>query len=504
MKANKFNKNQAYIVVDHEIIVDVSMSFLTLTQYSKEALLTRNIRELFRLLRVGPSIDLAGIDADREYFLFTKSMDCRFVNIDVLENAYVFLEKPGSRLDVKYPGIEAMSKNTHFGIAIYSMPDLILLRANQTYLGFLDNNFSNPEKFMGKKIYEIISNWDGSSFEDICKYIQSTQKPYYIDEVPYESDRGITYWNLSLTPVFENGSLKYCIEVSRNITERVLKEKMIEEQAGIIAQQKAELEKLLEMKDEFLMLISHEFRTPLNVINTAIQCLDLIRANEMSGKVKEYMQIIQQNTNRQIRLVNNLLDITRANSNCIKLYKKNTDIVFLTKSIIESVNELAAKKGVMIIFESNLANKIIGIDDQKYERIILNLLSNAIKFAPEGTIAVSLRSLKGMICIEVKDSGIGIQADKIDVIFDKFGQVDSSLSRQAEGTGIGLTLVKKFVEELGGSISVKSKLGKGTTFKILLPDEKIAEEPGNGLLSDPVNDIHIIEKVNIELSDIYF
>lgn len=117
---------------------------------------------------------------------------------------------------------------------------------------------------------------------------------------------------------------------------------------------------------------------------------------------------------------------------------------------------------------------------------------------------LTLRSLKSMVCIEVKDSGIGIQSDKIGVIFDKFGQVDSSLSRQAEGAGIGLSLAKKFVEELGGSISVISKLGRGTTFKILLPDEKAAEEQMDGFNSDSMIDIHIIEKVNIELSDIYF
>jgi signal transduction histidine kinase len=103
----------------------------------------------------------------------------------------------------------------------------------------------------------------------------------------------------------------------------------------------------------------------------------------------------------------------------------------------------------------------------------------------------------------VKDSGIGIPPDKIDVIFEKFGQVDSSLSRQAEGTGIGLSLVKKFVEALGGNISVKSKVGKGTVFTILLPDEKAAEEQDDKPASDLMMDSRLINTARIEFSDIY-
>lgn len=265
-----------------------------------------------------------------------------------------------------------------------------------------------------------------------------------------------------------------------------------------------DLQKAIEMKDEFLSLISHEFRTPINVINTAIQTMNYICADEMSDKVKEYIGIIRQNTYRQLRLVNNLLDITRAGAGSMKINKKNIDIVFLTRAITESVYQYAFQKGVGLTFVSPLEKKIIGTDDEKYERIILNLLSNAIKFTPRGkSIMVSLRSKKGSICVEVKDTGIGIPPNKIDLIFEKFEQVDSSLSRQAEGSGIGLSLVKKFVEALGGSISVKSKVGKGSTFTILLPDETVVEEH-NGKTAEDLMDNHLIQSTNIEFSDIYF
>jgi signal transduction histidine kinase len=269
--------------------------------------------------------------------------------------------------------------------------------------------------------------------------------------------------------------------------------------------QKAEaMEKAMEMKDEFLSLISHEFRTPLNVINTAIQAINYFCSNDLPEKSKKYLDMIKLNTFRQLRLVNNLLDITRADAGRIKINKKNSDIVFMSKAITESVQVYSSQKGIALDFISQLQEKIIGIDDEKYERILLNLLSNAIKFTPEGkSIRVKLIAKKNNVCIEVKDEGIGIPKDKVDIIFERFGQVDSSLSRQAEGTGIGLSLVKKFVEALGGSISVKSTVGRGSTFTILLPDETVVKNDDENEIVD-LMDNRLVHVTNVEFSDIYF
>jgi signal transduction histidine kinase len=263
------------------------------------------------------------------------------------------------------------------------------------------------------------------------------------------------------------------------------------------------LEKALEMKNEFLSLISHEFRTPLNVINSAIQTLNIIYPNEMTDKVREYIGIIRLNTNRQLRLVNNLLDITRANAGSIKVNKKNIDIVFLTKAIVESVYEFSSQKELSVTFTSSFQKKVIALDDEKYERIMLNILSNAIKFTPKGkSINVNIYSIKENVCVDIKDDGIGIPSDKMDFIFEKFGQVDSLLSRQAEGSGIGLSLVKKFVEALGGGISVKSKIDSGSTFTIILPNETVIEEHSEKAMFD-LMDNRLVQTTNIEFSDIY-
>jgi signal transduction histidine kinase len=292
------------------------------------------------------------------------------------------------------------------------------------------------------------------------------------------------------------------IAMNRIRTEQVLikqKELMIKTER----EKREALEKAMEMKDEFLSLISHEFRTPLNVISTAIQAMNCICGDELPEKAQKYLGMIRQNTFRQLRLVNNLLDITRINSGSIRINKRNIDIVFLTKAITESVQAYASQKGINIQFITSLKEKIIGIDDEKYERILLNLLSNAIKFTPENNnISVSLSTVKCNICVEVKDSGIGIPESKIDIIFERFGQVDSSLSRQAEGTGIGLSLVKKFVEALGGSITVKSKIGQGSAFSVLLPDDVTVEVSKEKGMIDLL-DNRLVQSTNVEFSDIY-
>lgn len=305
----------------------------------------------------------------------------------------------------------------------------------------------------------------------------------------------------------DNDIVREAILSIRDITQQILKDKAIEyHQKAIIRSEKEKseaLEKAIEMKDEFLSVISHEFKTPLNVINTAIQALNCLCGNELSDKAKKYISIIRQNMFRQLRLVNNLLDITRADAGRIKIHKRNIDMVFLTNSIVESVQTYSSQKGVTVFFKTSIKSKIIAMDDEKYERILLNLLSNAIKFTPTGKIiVVKLCIVKDNICIEVKDNGIGIPKDKADVIFERFGQVDSSLSRQAEGTGIGLSLVKKLVDVLDGSISVKSKEGEGSTFTILLPDETVSKEDDICSTADLL-DNRLVQVTTVEFSDIY-
>ncbi|MDF2984600.1 MAG: domain S-box protein [Eubacterium sp.] len=316
------------------------------------------------------------------------------------------------------------------------------------------------------------------------------------------------YIDINAKPVFDNnGNVLLMVSCCRDITKQVLQETEIKQhQEAVLKAEREKSEALanaIKMKDEFLSIVSHEFKTPLTVINSAIQAMELICRNELTDKSKSFLNKIRQNSFRQLRLVNNLLDITRINAGKIKINKKNIDIVFISKAITETVYLYASNKGIKLTFDSSLSKKIIGIDEEKFERILLNLLSNAIKFTPEGkSILVTLRTRKGKICIQVKDSGLGIPKGKMELIFERFGQVDSSLSRQAEGTGIGLSLVKLMTEALGGTIELKSRVGKGSTFTILLPAEKVSDsESATDLIE--INDKRLIQATAVEFSDIY-
>lgn len=171
------------------------------------------------------------------------------------------------------------------------------------------------------------------------------------------------------------------------------------------------LEKDLAMKDEFITLITHEFKTPINVIYSAIQLIEHVYISEIPESVNKLIGSIKRNTFRQLRLVNNLLDITKLKSDQFKLNLKYLDIVFLTRLITESIKVYADQKRINLYFKTNVNNKNISIDDEKYERIILNLLSNAIKFTPEGgsiTVELKENSNDKTVDISVTDTGVGI------------------------------------------------------------------------------------------------
>lgn len=313
-------------------------------------------------------------------------------------------------------------------------------------------------------------------------------------------DESIGWVHSRAVPILnENGDITEWFGAANDITKR----KIAEEQ---LLHRQHELSRIVELKDEFLSIISHEFKTPLNVIFSAVQIMEQRCLNELSNKGKDLLFKIKQNAFRQMRLVNNLLDITRVNAGSMKVKLSNKEVVFYTRALVESVEIYAKQKDITIEFSSSIKRKVIAIDEEFYERIVLNLLSNAIKFTQKGMNIQVVLSLKThqqapMICLQVIDQGLGIPDDKTKTIFERFGQVDSRLTRQAEGTGIGLSLVKMLVELMDGTISVDSKLGCGSTFSVLLPDRTVRKK------SESTNDVfsndRLIHSIEVEFSDIY-
>lgn len=255
---------------------------------------------------------------------------------------------------------------------------------------------------------------------------------------------------------------------------------------------------------EFFANISHELRTPLNIILSTLQLLSLFINDgsiKISGKnPSNYFEVMKQNCFRLLKLVNNLIDINKIDSGYLKVDLQNRDIVAVVEDITQSSANYIKSKGIDIIFDTDVEEKIIAFDIEKMERIMLNLLSNAVKFTDKGgLIMVEVHDYHETIEICVKDNGVGIEEDKLREIFERFVQVDRLFTRNHEGSGIGLSLVKSFVEMQDGHISVESKHGEGSEFKVSLPVRQIKDK----VVVDNVELINVHEeKVNIEFSDI--
>ena len=278
----------------------------------------------------------------------------------------------------------------------------------------------------------------------------------------------------------------------------------------LIKENKKLLEETIEydrLKTEFFSNISHELKTPLNIIFSTTQLLPLYTKNDNENfevtKINKHINIMKQNCYRLLRLVNNLIDITKIDSGFTELNLQNKNIVEIIENITLSTVEYAESKSRTIIFDTDVEEKIIAFDPEQMERVILNLISNAIKFTkPNDEIQVKICDGLDNIIISVQDTGIGIPKEKQEMIFERFRQVDHLLHRRHEGSGIGLSLVKSLIEMHDGKISVKSEYKKGTEFIIELPIKTIVEEDDVYIVND-FSEKNNIEKINVEFSDIY-
>lgn len=240
-------------------------------------------------------------------------------------------------------------------------------------------------------------------------------------------------------------------------------------------EEKDKIEKLREMdelKSRFFTNITHEFRTPLTLITGAAQTST---STHLQLSHEKRYEIITHNARRLLRLVNQMLGLARIESGLIDLHFVQADMMNYLAYLLDSTRSMADKKQVKLHFIKKEDEVLMDIDKDKWEDIVLNLLYNAIKFTPPGGNVYLMAQRKdhdSLFEMEIKDTGIGISEDKIPFIFDRFYQATDQAS--AEGSGIGLTLVKEYLKVLGGTIDVKSKIGKGCSFTVSLPIHQTA------------------------------
>lgn len=305
----------------------------------------------------------------------------------------------------------------------------------------------------------------------------------------------------------ESGQVVLITGILRDISDRKKNMELTQkiEQNNLLLREAREYDKL---KTEFFANISHEFRTPLSVIMATLQLFKLTIKKDcldcsQTEKFINFFYTIRQNCYRLTRLINNLIDITRIDSNFYAISLQNNNIVKIIENIVLSISEYVENKGLTIDLTKEADEIITACDPDKIERIILNLISNAIKFNSEGgKIKIEISRVNDNIQISVIDTGIGIPPDKLNMIFERFRQIDKSLTRSNEGSGIGLSLVKSLVEMHDGKICVESKYGNGSKFIITLPWKQVTDKESHEVGYDKKREVQI-EKIHVEFSDIY-
>jgi len=359
---------------------------------------------------------------------------------------------------------------------------------------------SDKEEIIGRNIYEFVhSDYTYNVKNQVSRALININSPGIPFEFKVIDLEGEEIDVEAVNVGFMNENSVHVMAIIRNITER----KRTEELKTVMKENEKQLEEAREydrIKNEFFANISHEFRTPLNVLLGTLQLIE-IHNKKGTYNIDKYISIMKQNCYRLLRLVNNLIDITKIDSGYYDINMGHYDIVKIVEDITVSVAQYIEGKGLSFEFDTDIEEKVIVCDPDQIERIMLNLISNAIKFTkPGGKISIYIKDKGSSITISVKDTGIGIPKEKQKVIFERFRQIDKSLTREHEGSGIGLSLVKSLVEMHNGTISLISRPGCGSEFIVELPVNRKDIYNHEGFISIERKNI---EKMNVEFSDIY-
>ena len=273
----------------------------------------------------------------------------------------------------------------------------------------------------------------------------------------------------------DNTHAKALEERLRQYTDNL--EQMVAEKTAEMRSMNIELVRANQLKGQFLANMSHELRTPLNAIMGFAEALRDGVAGEPTAEQREFAEDIYQAGHQLLGMINDILDLSKVEAGAMELQLSACDLAALVDEVMRVARGLARRKGVELVTDIEPRPLELTADPIKLKQILYNLLSNAIKFTPGGgRVTVRGRMQKETVTIAVADTGIGIAPADVAVLFEEFRQVDSSLTRKHEGTGLGLALTKRLVELHGGDIAVESEPGQGSTFTVTLLRDLVRTE----------------------------
>ena len=431
-------------------------------QYGRVALTGESIQFQQFTATLGRWYDVAAFSPAKGYFavVFSDSTEHKR-----LEGA---LRESEQRYRDRSSELNAVLNTTHAQLALLDrrMRFLIVNDAYERACGH------RREELIGRGHFEVFPNEEN---ERIFRRVAATGEAFYAEEKPFEfagqPERGVTYWNWSLVPVKDAaGQVQRVLLSLLEVTGQVTARKAVEELAAERKRAEEALREADRRKTEFLGVLSHELRNPLAPVRNALWLLD--RAEPGGEQASRSKQIIQRQVDHLSRIVDDLLDVTRITRGKIDLQKAHVDLAELVHRTVEDYKALFAARGVALVQHLGSLSLWLDADATRVSQAVGNLLQNAAKFTERGgrvEVAVT-REPHGMALVRVRDDGLGIAPELLGRIFDPFTQGDDSLHRSRGGLGVGLSLVKGFVELHGGSVEARSGgPGRGAEFLIRLP-----------------------------------
>jgi two-component system phosphate regulon sensor histidine kinase PhoR len=291
-----------------------------------------------------------------------------------------------------------------------------------------------------------------------------------------QNDRpeGKSYWEVVRSSKFAEIIKKAGVVKTGRVEELTLADRIFScsvsplpsrERSVVMLHDVTEFKNLEKVKKDFVVNVSHELKTPLTAIKGFVETMEPTAGPENRSS----LEIIKRNTDRMIAIVGDLLALSELEEKGTELLKEKVDVRALAENVLRIFEKPAGEKGLTLVLEAAQGLPAVMADPYEVERLLINLVDNAVKYTEKGRVTLRLAAVENKFVLEVADTGIGIDAEHLPHVFERFYVADKSRSKKSGGTGLGLSIAKHIVLAHQGTISVKSRLGEGTTFIVSLP-----------------------------------
>jgi signal transduction histidine kinase/CheY-like chemotaxis protein len=385
------------------------------------------------------------------------------------------------------------------GLYLVLTPDLRIVAASDAYL---EATMTDRAAILGRDIFDVFpDNPDDADATGVTNLrsslerVRATGKAHVMAVQKYDIRRPVEhgggfeerYWSPVNSPVLDSaGSVKYIVHRVEDVTEFMRLREVeadhtrdyaaLQDRLGEVVHARDEAERTIRAKDEFLSVVSHELRTPLNVIQGWLW--QLKRPGAPEHVRQRALEIVERNVMVQARLVDDLLDTSRAAIGKLQLRRRLVDLSQACQAAVDGIERHAQTKGLSLTCDTPDSPLFVWGDTERVQQCISNLLSNALKFTPSGgAIVVKAERLDQRVRVSVEDTGVGVPPEFLDTMFQPFVQADTSTARQFGGLGLGLAIVKQIVMLHGGSVMAASDGEHGTAVALEFPVPAVLAEP---------------------------